>query len=305
MGGKSTYLRQVALVVYLAQIGSYVPAIEARIGLADRIFARIGAHDDLAAGHSTFLLEMAETAAILRLATPRSLVLLDEIGRGTTSSDGQAIARAVAEHIHEAVGARTLFATHYYELARAAEGWPGAVNIHVRAEEHGGQVVFLYRIAQGIADKSFALHVARMAGMPEPITLRAADLLAEATEGRAAGKSEPVQPDPERSRPDHEQRGPGQKSSWQGPDPEGLVGGTNIPAPSEVEIESPAGRPRPLHVADHWPGAAAVTAELLNLDLASTTPIEALNVLYHLQQRARSGYAEDMRPQQPTRGHRA
>ena len=133
MGGKSTYLRQVALIVYLAQIGAFVPAHRARIGLVDRIFTRVGAHDHVARGQSTFLVEMAETAAIARLATPRSLVLLDEIGRGTTSCDGQAIAHAVAEYLHDVVEARTLFATHYYEVARAAEAWPRAINLHVAA----------------------------------------------------------------------------------------------------------------------------------------------------------------------------
>ncbi|HVA93004.1 MAG TPA: DNA mismatch repair protein MutS [Chloroflexota bacterium] len=178
MGGKSTYLRQVALIVYLAQIGSFVPATHARIGLVDRIVSRVGAHDHLARGQSTFLVEMAETAAITRLATPRSLVLLDEIGRGTTSCDGQAIAHAVAEYLHDIVEARALFATHYYEVARAAESWARACNLHVAAEEHGEDVVFLYAVSPGVADKSFALHVARLAGMPEQIVRRAEDLVA-------------------------------------------------------------------------------------------------------------------------------
>jgi DNA mismatch repair protein MutS len=178
MGGKSTYLRQVALIVYLAQIGSFVPAAHARVGLVDRIVTRVGAHDHLARGQSTFLVEMAETAAIARLATQRSLVLLDEIGRGTTSCDGQAIAHAVAEYLHDVVEARALFATHYYEVARAAERWPRACNLHVTAEEHGDDVVFLYSVTPGVADKSFALHVARLAGMPEQILRRAEELVA-------------------------------------------------------------------------------------------------------------------------------
>ncbi|HXT35180.1 MAG TPA: DNA mismatch repair protein MutS, partial [Chloroflexota bacterium] len=150
----------------------------ARIGLVDRIVTRVGAHDHLARGQSTFLVEMAETAAIARLATPRSLVLLDEIGRGTTSCDGQAIAHAVAEYLHDVVEARALFATHYYELARAAERWSRACNLHVAAEEHGEDVVFLYSVTTGVADKSFALHVARLAGMPEQIIRRAEELVA-------------------------------------------------------------------------------------------------------------------------------
>ncbi|HVC81615.1 MAG TPA: DNA mismatch repair protein MutS [Chloroflexota bacterium] len=191
MGGKSTYLRQVALIVYLAQIGSFVPAAYARIGLVDRIVTRVGAHDHLARGQSTFLVEMAETAAIARLATPRSLVLLDEIGRGTTSCDGQAIAHAVAEYLHDVVEARALFATHYYELARVAESWPRACNLHVAAEEHGEDVVFLYSVTPGVADKSFALHVARLAGMPEPIIRRAEELVAAWTPLSAEPAREP------------------------------------------------------------------------------------------------------------------
>ncbi len=192
MGGKSTFLRQTALIVYLAQIGSFVPARSARVGLVDRIFTRVGAHDHLARGQSSFLVEMAETAAIARLASSRSLVLLDEIGRGTTSIDGQAIAHAVAEYLHDVLQARTLFATHYYELARAAESWPRACTLHVAAEEHGEDVVFLYSVSPGAADKSFALQVARMAGMPEQIVRRAEDLVS-ARNGQAAPS--PVQPE--------------------------------------------------------------------------------------------------------------
>ena len=298
MGGKSTYLRQVALIVYLAQIGSFVPAEAARVGLVDRIFARIGAHDDLAAGQSTFLLEMAETAAIARLATPRSLVLLDEIGRGTTSADGLAIALAVAEHLHEIVAARTLFATHYSELARAAECWPGAVNLHVRAEEHEGSVVFLYRVTPGVADRSFALHVARMAGMPEPITLRAAELLANAASV----------PSPQAAAPPQSTATPPLPELAAAPPP--LPQSVLLPAHDAVAIRaSEAGgdlfvpaRPerRALRrLAEVGQPAAELAAEVLRLDLAATTPMEALNALFALQQRARAlqGYGQGREPE--------
>jgi DNA mismatch repair protein MutS len=179
MGGKSTYLRQIALIVLLAQIGSFVPAKAARIGLVDRIFTRVGAQDDLAGGASTFMVEMLETATILHQATRRSLVILDEVGRGTSTQDGLAIARAVLEDIHYRIGARTLFATHYLELTALADSLPDAANIHVAALEAGDRVIFLYTVRPGPADRTYGIQVARLAGLPPWVADRAAALLSE------------------------------------------------------------------------------------------------------------------------------
>ena len=168
MAGKSTYLRQVALIVLMAQIGSFVPAAEARIGVVDRIFSRIGALDDIASGRSTFMVEMVETAAILHNATPRSLLIFDEIGRGTSTYDGMAIARAVVEFMHNRpdAAAKTLFATHYHELTELASFLPRVRNYNVAVAEEQGRVVFLHRILPGGADRSYGIHVAQLAGLP-------------------------------------------------------------------------------------------------------------------------------------------
>ncbi|HVB75924.1 MAG TPA: DNA mismatch repair protein MutS [Ktedonobacteraceae bacterium] len=181
MAGKSTYLRQVALIVLMAQIGSYVPAEAATIGIVDRIFTRIGAQDDLATGQSTFMVEMVETANILHHATPRSLVILDEIGRGTSTYDGLSIARAVVEYLHnnKRCGARTLFATHYHELVEVAKSLPRVRCMNVAVTEEDGKVVFLHKIIPGGADKSYGVHVAQLAGIPRPVIHRAEEILAE------------------------------------------------------------------------------------------------------------------------------
>jgi len=181
MAGKSTYIRQVALIVLLAQMGSFVPAASARIGIVDRIFTRVGALDDIAAGQSTFLVEMLETANILHNATPRSLLLFDEIGRGTSTYDGMAIARAVVEFIHHRpeVAAKTLFATHYHELVDLAAFLPRVKNYNVAVSEEEGRVVFLHRILPGGADKSYGVHVAQLAGLPRPVIQRAQEVLSE------------------------------------------------------------------------------------------------------------------------------
>jgi DNA mismatch repair protein MutS len=181
MAGKSTYLRQVALMVLMAQIGSYVPAEAATIGIVDRIFTRIGAQDDLATGQSTFMVEMVETANILHHATPRSLVILDEIGRGTSTYDGLSIARAVIEYLHnnKRCGARTLFATHYHELVEIAKSLPRVQCMNVAVTEEEGKVVFLHKIIPGGADKSYGVHVAQLAGIPRPVIHRAEEILAE------------------------------------------------------------------------------------------------------------------------------
>ncbi len=179
MGGKSTYLRQTALILLMAQMGSYVPAVSARMGLVDRIFTRIGASDNLARGRSTFMVEMTETAAILNTATPRSLILLDEVGRGTSTYDGLAIAWAAIEYIHANTRAKTLFATHYHELTELAERLSGVKNFHVTVKESGGGIVFLRKVVEGAADKSYGIEVAKLAGLPADVIGRAREVLAE------------------------------------------------------------------------------------------------------------------------------
>ena len=177
MAGKSTYIRQVALLVLLAQIGSWIPAQEAEIGLADRIFTRVGANDDLSRGQSTFMVEMNETANITNNATDRSLVILDEIGRGTSTFDGLSIAWSVAEYLHDTVKARTLFATHYHELTELEMTRGGVRNYNVAVREWNEQIIFLRKIVKGGADKSYGIQVARLAGLPPEIIARAKEIL--------------------------------------------------------------------------------------------------------------------------------
>jgi len=181
MAGKSTYLRQAAMIVLLAQCGSFVPAERARIGLADRVFTRVGAHDDISAGMSTFMVEMTETAYILNHATRSSLVIFDEVGRGTSTYDGVSIAQAVVEHLHDAprLGCRTLFATHYHELTALAERLPRVRNQRVEVLEEGDSVRFLHRVVPGGADRSYGIHVAAVAGLPSGVIARARDVLGE------------------------------------------------------------------------------------------------------------------------------
>ena len=241
MAGKSTYIRQVALITLMAQVGSFVPASEAHIGLVDRIFTRVGLQDDLATGQSTFMVEMVETAAILNQATPRSLVILDEIGRGTSTYDGLSIARSVIEHLHNdpRLGCKTLFATHYHELTQLAASLPGVRNYCVAVAEDGSDVVFLHRIVPGGADKSYGVHVARLAGMPPGVVNRAWEVL------------------------------------------------------DELEIQQVDGRKRGSRAAPSQqlslfaPGSDLADA-LRSLDVSNMTPLEALNQLYELQNRANS-----------------
>lgn len=178
MGGKSTYLRQAALMTILAQMGSFVPAESAMLPIVDRVFTRIGAADNLARGRSTFMVEMTETAVILNTATPRSLVVLDEIGRGTSTYDGLALAWAVVEHIHKNIRAKTLFATHYHELTELAETLPGVRNLHVSVKESGDQILFLRKVEPGAADRSYGIEVARLAALPMSVIERARQILA-------------------------------------------------------------------------------------------------------------------------------
>jgi DNA mismatch repair protein MutS len=250
MGGKSTYLRQVALIVILAQMGSFVPAAEAAVGVVDRIFTRIGAMDFLSVGQSTFMVEMIETAAILASATPRSLILLDEIGRGTSTFDGLSIAWAVAEHLHERedVRAKTLFATHYHELTELALTYPRIRNAHVAVKEWKDDVVFLRKIVPGPSDRSYGIHVAKLAGLPRPVVDRAREILfnLEKQELDAAGRPRLA------SRP-----GPGGDRS-------------------QLLLFD---EDRELALLDE------IRGELGVCDLAQLTPLEALEILYMLQQK--------------------
>lgn len=251
MAGKSSWLRQVALIVLMAQIGSFVPADRARIGLVDRIFTRIGAQDDIATGQSTFMVEMLETANILNHATPRSLVVLDEIGRGTSTYDGLAIARAVVEFLHNAprLGCKTLFATHYHELTELAEILPRVRTYRMDVLEEGDRVVFLRQVVPGSADRSYGIHVAELAGIPKAIVRRAAEVLLD-LESSAAGFSE------------HAHR----RSAMTRGAPE---------PPTTVQLT--------MFGSEH----PALT-ELKAIDVESLTPIEALTRLFELQRLARS-----------------
>jgi DNA mismatch repair protein MutS len=199
MAGKSTYIRQAALLVLMAQMGSFVPAKRATIGVADRIFARVGASDELSRGQSTFMVEMTETARILNTATRASLVILDEIGRGTSTYDGLSLAWSIVEHIHEHIGCRTLFATHYHELTDLEDQLAGVRNLNVAVKEWNDQVVFLHQIVPGAADKSYGIHVAQLAGVPRTVNERAAEVLAwleaqhhgESADGKAQSPAAP------------------------------------------------------------------------------------------------------------------
>jgi DNA mismatch repair protein MutS len=273
MAGKSTYLRQVAVIVLLAQVGSFVPAESASIELVDRIFTRVGAQDDIAGGASTFMVEMTEMAAILRHASQRSLLVLDEVGRGTSTQDGLAIARAILEDVHDRLGARTLFATHFHELAAVAAELPRLGVFHTAVAEEHGRVIFLRRVEPGAANRSYGVHVARLAGLPAAVTERAEAILNELVRAQVVlggSGAEPVfrQPlDQVVPRPCHPERSEGSVAS------------------------SDSARSRgPAH-ADPPDGRSPVDdlqAALLQIDLATTTPLDALNHLARLQHRARS-----------------
>jgi DNA mismatch repair protein MutS len=191
MAGKSTYIRQVALITLLAHIGSFVPARAATIGIADRIFARVGASDELSRGQSTFMVEMTETARILNTATPQSLVILDEIGRGTSTYDGISLAWAIVEHLHDSLRCRTLFATHYHELTDLAQTLAHVRNYNVAVKEWEDHVVFLHKIVPGAADKSYGIHVARLAGVPREVNERAKQILARLEEEHVGENGRP------------------------------------------------------------------------------------------------------------------
>ncbi len=247
MAGKSTYMRQTALIALMAHIGSFVPAERARVGVLDRIFTRIGASDDLAGGQSTFMVEMNEMAHILNNATSRSLVILDEVGRGTSTFDGLAIAWAIVEYMTDKrrVGAKTMFATHYHELSELEGRLEGVVNTRVSVLEHGEEIVFLRKVERGGSDRSFGIHVARLAGIPRPVVMRAHEILARLETN------------------DENRRGLGQD----------ILDDGSGQAPRQVNLfETPA---------------LALLRELQEMDVLAMTPIEALNALFTLKEKAR------------------
>ena len=246
MAGKSTYMRQTALITLMAHIGSFVPAKEANISLCDRIFTRIGASDDLSSGQSTFMVEMSETAGILRSATNKSLVILDEIGRGTSTFDGLAIAWAVVEYLldKKKMGAKTLFATHYHELSELEGRFPGVKNYCITVMEHGEDVIFLRKIMPGGADKSYGVHVARLAGIPAPVVARAHEIQARLE-----------------------------------------VSDINQETISQNILEKKKKENRQTDLF-HLPQDDLID-ELKNLDVLSITPMDALNTLFRLREKAR------------------
>ncbi len=245
MAGKSTYMRQVALIALMAQIGSFVPADRARIGIVDKLFTRVGASDDLASGQSTFMLEMNEVAHILKNATRRSLIIYDEVGRGTSTYDGMSIARAVVEYSHsKKLGARTLFATHYHELTVLEDTLEGVRNYHIAAKKRAGEITFLRRILRGATDDSFGIDVARLAGVPDAVVRRAREILAEIESG-ATPTTAPRAKDEE----------------------EGGILGLSEHLSKDEETEK----------------SEAVAARLRTLDLDTLTPLEAMNLVYSLK----------------------
>jgi DNA mismatch repair protein MutS len=268
MAGKSTFMRQVAHIVLLAQVGAFVPARAATIGVCDRIYTRVGAADNLSRGDSTFMVEMRETAAILAGATRRSLVVLDEVGRGTSTFDGVSIAWAVAEHLHDAIGARTLFATHYHELCALAEGRPRIRNVSVAVREHKGEIVFLRQVVPGGASRSYGIDVARLAGLPRGVIARARQILGQLEGGAALGASAGATAQ--------------LTLSLAAPSGGGAGAAGGAPAP---EPRSP---PRGGRVPDVDAAAAAVVARLRALDPERMTPLDALVALADLHRLARA-----------------
>jgi len=242
VSGKSTFLRQVALIVLMAQIGSFVPADKAEIGMVDRIFTRVGAQDELSAGQSTFMVEMVETANILNHATKKSLLILDEIGRGTSTYDGISIAWAVVEYIHNhpRLQSKTLFATHYHELIELARLLPRVRNYNVAVAEEGDHVVFLRRIVPGGADRSYGIHVANLAGLPKPVVRRAEEILTNLQEEL--------------------QRSP---------------------------VEAPRKRLAEARQLSLFAAGNPLVEELRKLDVASMSPLEAINKLFELQDKSK------------------
>ncbi|MDD6456257.1 MAG: DNA mismatch repair protein MutS, partial [Lachnospiraceae bacterium] len=254
MAGKSTYMRQTALIVLMAQIGSFVPAESANIGICDRIFTRVGASDDLASGQSTFMIEMTEVANILCHATKNSLLILDEIGRGTSTFDGMSIAWAVVEYIADKsiLGAKTLFATHYHELTELEGTLPGVHNYCIAVKEQGEDIIFLRKIMKGGADKSYGIQVARLAGVPEKVLKRARVLVEELSDADITHRARELA-----------QIHAGQLSAKRVPKPDDVDAG-QLTMFAAVEEDS-------------------ILQEITDLELGNMTPIDALNTLYRIQ----------------------
>lgn len=278
MSGKSSYLRQTGLIVLMAQVGSFVPAERAQIGVVDKIFTRVGAQDNLAAGESTFLVEMHEAANILNNATRRSLILLDEVGRGTSTFDGISIAWSMTEYLHERIGARTLFATHYHELNALAERFQHICNYKVEVREHDDQVIFLRKVTPGSADHSYGIQVAQMAGLPEEVTRRAKEILAQlesASEEKPIGGTEAALAAEAHSNTRPPQNGPTTRRAHSGA----------IAAPSpQVSLFELSAPPAPTD-----PIAEELRQLLQELDLYSITPLQAMMELEKLQKKAKGG----------------
>ena len=260
MAGKSTYMRQAALIVLMAQIGSFVPASKADIGLVDRIFTRVGASDDLASGQSTFMVEMTEVANILRNATARSLLILDEIGRGTSTFDGLSIAWAVVEYISDArlLGAKTLFATHYHELTELEGKIDNVNNYCIAVKEKGDDIVFLRKIVKGGADKSYGIQVAKLAGVPDLVIDRAKEIVEELVEGDVTARvSEIAVRSPQK---------PKKKTKHRKYDEVDLAQFSLFDTVQDDDV----------------------LEELKNIDVGNLTPIDALNTIYRLQNKLKN-----------------
>ena len=257
MAGKSTYMRQTALIVLMAQVGSFVPAKAANIGVVDRIFTRVGASDDLASGQSTFMVEMTEVANILRNATKNSLLILDEIGRGTSTFDGLSIAWSVVEHIAnpKLIGAKTLFATHYHELTELEGKLDSVNNYCIAVRESGDDIVFLRKIIQGGADKSYGIQVAKLAGVPESVLERAKEIVAELTENDIIEKTKQIE----------------------------------VKQPKKIKKASkePTNQMSIFDGFANMPSTEDILLELRDLDMNALTPMDAMNKLYQIQQKVK------------------
>ncbi|EEG55078.1 MutS-related protein, partial [Enterocloster asparagiformis] len=263
MAGKSTYMRQVALIVLMAQLGSFVPADEADIGICDRIFTRVGASDDLASGQSTFMVEMTEVANILRNATRNSLLVLDEIGRGTSTFDGLSIAWAVIEHISSTrlLGAKTLFATHYHELTELEGTIAGVKNYCIAVKEQGDDIVFLRKIVRGGADKSYGIQVAKLAGVPESVILRAKEIAEELSNADITARAKEI----------------AEVSA-------NIAQRKAVPRPDEVDMQQ-------LTFFDTVKDDDIIK-ELSELEINSMTPVDAMNTLYRLQNKLKNRWKD-------------
>lgn len=281
MAGKSTYMRQTALIVLMAQIGSFVPADSANIGIADRIFTRVGASDDLASGQSTFMVEMTEVANILRNATKNSLIILDEIGRGTSTFDGLSIAWAVIEHIANTklLGAKTLFATHYHELTELEGKLDSVNNYCIAVKEQGDDIVFLRKIIKGGADKSYGIQVAKLAGVPESVLVRAREIAEQLSENDVMANAKDIDIDlnADYSLPgnnygvEQQEARKRKRQKAENQAEEEKMGQLSLFGTNNGNIKTDD-----------------IIIELHDLDLANITPIDALNVLYKMQTKLRN-----------------